>query len=315
DGGRNGVVALETDGVEISNLTVCNYLTGNHGGEGNEIWWNGGDGSGKIGMGALRGSYITATSTYSNGFDNPRGEYGIFTSNAKGPGVIDHAYGSNMGDAAFYIGACPDCNQVLTTSIGEFSALGFSGTNAGGHLKIAYNLFKNNKTGAAPDSQNNDDAPSPLSGKCPTPQEIDALSHTNSCTVWYRNRFEDNNNPNVPGSGVNGLAGGAPVGTGLVLAGTEYVTVLGNVFRRNDAWGLLVADLPDQEDPPTEIGQNCQGGISVLPSGTPAGAAICYFQAFGNDIRDNKFANNGGYRNPTNGDIGMATKLHNPGNR
>ncbi|TMK18124.1 MAG: hypothetical protein E6G68_07735, partial [Actinobacteria bacterium] len=73
DGGRNGVVALETDGVEISNLTVCNYLTGNHGGEGNEIWWNGGDGSGKIGMGALRGSYITATSTYSNGFENPRG--------------------------------------------------------------------------------------------------------------------------------------------------------------------------------------------------------------------------------------------------
>jgi len=312
--GRNGVVALEVDGVSIENLTVCNYLTGNSGGEGNEIWWNGGDGSGKIGMGSFLGRYITATSTYANGFDNPRGEYGIFTSNARGPGVIDRAYASNMGDAAFYIGACPDCHQLLIHSLGEHSSLGFSGTNAGGHLKIAYNVFRDNKTGAAPDSQNNDDAPSPLSGKCPNPAEVDQLSGTNSCTVWFNNLFVDNNNPNVPGSGVNGLAGGAPVGTGLVLAGNEYVTVLGNRFQNNKSWGLLIADLPDQEDPPSELGQNCQGGIPVLPSGTPAGSAICYFQSFGNDTRDNVFTDNGGYGNPTNGDIGMATALHNPGN-
>jgi len=318
--GRNGVVAFKTDGVYIENLTTCNYLTGNGGGEGNEIWWNGGDGSGKIGMGPYWGNYITATSTYSNGVDHPRGEYGIFVSNARGPGIIDHSYASNMGDAAYYIGACPDCNAVLRRAHGQYSALGFSGTNAGGHLVIVQNEYDHNKTGAAPDSQNNDDAPSPNNGACPNPNEISPISGTNSCTIWVNNYFHDNNNPNVPGAG-SGLAGSAPVGSGLILAGVENDTVLHNRFVRNGSWGVLVTDLPDQEDPPDDVpGQDCNGGISVLPKGAPAidplysGGALCYFQAFGNDVRDNMFEGNGFYQNPTNGDILLLTIPHNPGN-
>ena len=34
--------------VWVQNLTACNFLSGK-GEAGNEIWWNGGDGSGKIG--------------------------------------------------------------------------------------------------------------------------------------------------------------------------------------------------------------------------------------------------------------------------
>ena len=49
--GRDGIVVYKASGVTIQNLTVCDYLSGT-GGHGNEIWWNGGDGSGKIGMGA-----------------------------------------------------------------------------------------------------------------------------------------------------------------------------------------------------------------------------------------------------------------------
>ncbi|HJT38644.1 MAG TPA: hypothetical protein VJ818_09475, partial [Actinomycetota bacterium] len=255
--GMNGVVALKVDGVSIENLTTCNYLTGTGGGEGNEIWWNGGDGSGKIAMGPYWGDYITATSTYSNGFASPRGEYGIFVSNARGPGVIDHSYGSNMGDAAYYIGACPDCNAILRRAHGEFSALGFSGTNAGGHLIIQQSEFDQNLTGAAPDSQNNDDAPSPNNGACPSATEVSVVG-TNSCTIWRNNYFHDNNNPNVPGAGTGGLAASAPVGSGLVLAGTENDTVIGNRFERNGAWGVLVTDLPDEENPPSDIpSQNC----------------------------------------------------------
>ena len=268
--GMNGVVAFKVDGVSIENLTACNYLTGTSGGEGNEIWWNGGDGSGKIGMGRYWGDYITATSTYSNGFANPRGEYGIFVSNAKGPGIIDHSYASNMGDAAYYIGACPDCNAILRRAHGQFSALGFSGTNAGGHLIIERNEFDHNAIGAAPDSQNNDDAPSPNSGRCPNPNEISAAG-TNSCSIWRYNFFHDNNNPNVPGLGTGGLAGSAPVGTGIALAGIEYHTLYKNRFENNGSWGVLVTDLPDQEDPPKDVpSQNCNGGISVLPTGAPA---------------------------------------------
>jgi hypothetical protein len=318
--GMNGVVAFKVDGVSIENLTACNYLTGTGGGEGNEIWWNGGDGSGKIGMGPYWGDYITATSTYSNVFSHPRGEYGIFVSNVRGPGVIDHSYASNMGDAAYYVGACPDCNTILRRAHGEFSALGFSGTNAGGHLIIERSEFDWNLTGAAPDSQNNDDAPSPNNGACPNPNEISAVG-THSCTIWRNNNFHDNNNPNVPGAGTGGLAGSAPVGSGLVLAGTENDTVIGNIFARNGSWGVLVTDLPDEEDPPKDIpSQNCNGGISLLPNGSPAigtvysGGALCYFQAFGNDVRDNRFVGNGFYKNPGNADIGLFALPHNPGN-
>ena len=298
--GRNGVVALKSDGASIENLTVCNYLTGTSGGAGNEIWFNGGDGSGKVGMGPFSGDYLTGTSTFSKGTKNPRGQYGIFTSNARGPGLIDHSYASNMGDSAYYIGACPDCNQVLRHAHGEFSALGYSGTNSGGRLIIEDSEFDQNKTGATTNSQNNDDAPSPQNGACPS----GAQSPTGNgiCNVWRNNYFHDNNNPNVPGVG-EGLAGGAPVGAGLVLAGTENVAASHNRFAHNGGWGIVVTDLPDQESPPTDIGQNCQGGTYTIPPGTPGQDPLCYYPAFGNAIMNNVFESNGAFGNPTNGDM------------
>ena len=45
-------------------MTVCGYLCGAGGNNGNEIRWNGGDGSGTIGLSAYQGSYLTATSMY-----------------------------------------------------------------------------------------------------------------------------------------------------------------------------------------------------------------------------------------------------------
>ena len=41
----------KADNVNVENLTACNFLggTGGDGGTGNEIWWNGGAGSGKVG--------------------------------------------------------------------------------------------------------------------------------------------------------------------------------------------------------------------------------------------------------------------------
>ncbi len=309
--GRDGVEVWKADGVSIENLTVCNYLTGPSGGEGNEIWWNGGDGSGKVGMGPYYGNYITATSTYAKGQDAPRGEYGIFVSNSRGPGLIDHSYASNMGDSSYYVGACRDCNVHITHAHAQWSSLGYSGTNAGGHILIDYSQFDHNKTGIANNSQNNDDAPSPQIGLCPNPSDKGPYG-TGSCDIWRYNWIHDNNEPNVVGNGADGLAGAGPIGTGVILAGTEYVTYVHNRIERNGSWGILVADEPDQEEPPTKIGQNCQGGIPVVPAGT--GYATCYFQAFGNDVRDNSFSHNGFYGNPTNGDIGLATTPHNPGN-
>jgi hypothetical protein len=306
--GRDGVVALKASGVYIENLTVCNFLTNASGKEGNEIWWNGGDGSGRIGMGSWWGNYITATSTYSNGVNAPFGDYGIFVSNSRGPGVVDHSYASNMGDSDYYVGACPDCNAVITHAHGQYSALGYSGTNSGGNLIIENSEFDHNKSGPTTNSQNNDDAPSPQSGLCP--HGAPGPLGNGICEIWRDNLIHDNNNPNVPGNGVNGVAGDIPVGTGVVLGGSEHVDLFHNRIFDNNAWGVAVSDFPDQETPPPIA--HCQGGDYLVPPPSPS--PLCYYHAFGNVVASNSFRNNGSYGNPTNGDITLYSESHNPGN-
>ena len=58
--GRNGIVVWKANDVSIENLTVCNFQ-GGAGDSGNEVWWNGGDGSGKVGLTGYSGSYLTGT--------------------------------------------------------------------------------------------------------------------------------------------------------------------------------------------------------------------------------------------------------------
>ena len=102
--GRNGIVVWKADDVSVENLTVCNFLAGN-GAAGNEVWWNGGADSGKIGLRGYTGSYLTATSTYYGG-ETTAAQYGIFSSNARGPASWDRLYASNFNDSGMYVGAC-----------------------------------------------------------------------------------------------------------------------------------------------------------------------------------------------------------------
>lgn len=288
--GRSGIVVDKVDGTYVDNLTVCNFL-----GEGNQIWWNGGDGSGKVGMGTYWGNYLTATTTYFSASD-PAATYGIFVSNARGPGSINYTYASNMNDSSYYIGACADCNAVLDHPWAEHSALGYSGTNSGGHLVIRYGEWDDNQSGIVSNSQNNDDAPSPQDGSCP--------SGTGSCEIWTHNNVHDNNNPNVPQD--TGAASAGPVGTGMVIAGGRFDTVVDNDIHDNGAWGVLTVPYPDTEVPPSGVGQDCNGGFSgtvLNPLVGTTGSVPCYFSDWGNEIAHNTFAHNGSFGNPTNGDI------------
>jgi hypothetical protein len=312
---RNGVEVYKADNTWIENLTVCNFLDGTSGGE--QVWWNGGDGSGHIGLSGFWGNYLTASSSYSSstsgtlgaccGVNYPAGDYGLFSSNATN-GAFRHSYASNMADAAFYIGACQQvCDQVMQYDQGENSALCLSSTNAGGYLLVENNECDNNKTGLVSNSQNNDDWPSPQIGLCP-PGQTGPLG-TQSCTVWTNNNLHDNNNPDVPGNG-SGLSGGAPTGTAMILAGSTYVTLAGNTVTHNGAWGELIADLPDQEAPADNNPNPCQGGTYVpVPGGE-----TCYYPAYGNVSENNQFSGNGFFGNPSNGDIGLSTMYHDPGN-
>ena len=156
---------FKASGVSVENLTACNFIAGDLT-PADEIWFDGGGSTGTQQIGSWRGAYLSATSTYNGGPDQST-QYGIYASNTYGPGLFTQVYANNMADAAFYIGACPDCNTILDHAHGQNSAQGYSGTNSGGRLIIQNSEFDNNHTGFATNSQNNDDQPSPQSGHCP----------------------------------------------------------------------------------------------------------------------------------------------------
>jgi hypothetical protein len=287
---RDGIVVFKASGVTIQNLTVCDYLSGPSG-HGNEIWWDGGFGSGTIGMGSFSGSYLTATSQYAPASltGGNLAQYGIFANNASGPGLITHSYASNMADSSFYVGACHQvCNTTLAYDTGVNSALGYSGTNSGGRLVITDSVFALNHAGVVPNSENSGDAPPPQDGRCPG-------SATRSCTIITRNLIADNNNANTPRN-----AAAAPVGTGIQIVGGAYDTVTGNLIADQGGWGVLTSDNPDPEQPPPA--SHCQGGIENDPV-----PGVCLFRAIGNRVYGNVFIHDGFFGNQTNSDLATET--------
>jgi hypothetical protein len=211
-----------------------------------------------------------------------------------GPGVFDHSYASNMSDSGVYIGACPDCNTVVSNSQFEGNDLGYSGSNSGGHLILEHNDF------------NNDDAPPPQNGACPegkeNPSPPPGAQRKDICWVMRNNRVVENNNGGTP------VSGGAPglLGTGMTDAGGRNDLVAENTFAGNKAWGILVLTYPGiEEEPPSQVLEafpedNCREGIKAGVEGKTE----CVFEPFANEIVGNTFANNGGFKNPSNGDIG-----------
>ncbi|WAL68688.1 right-handed parallel beta-helix repeat-containing protein [Amycolatopsis cynarae] len=294
--GRNGVEALLTSGVTFDNFTVCNFLSGSAD-SGNEIWWNGGDDSGRIGLGAWWGSFLSATSTfYDPGHPESAAQYGLFVSNSDGPGSMTDTYASNFSDSGYYIGACGDCNAVIDRGHAEFNALGYSGTNSGGHLLVQNSEFDDNKDGFDTNSQNSADPPSPQDGTCPNGET--GPTGTRSCWVFRNNYVHDNNNPDVPGVGV---AGSGPVGTGISLAGARNDTVVHNRFVNNGSWAVLTTVFPDTAPASASNVPDCHGGVL---GGSAFGVTVpCLYDVWGNEIADNTFTGNGGFGNPTNGDL------------
>jgi hypothetical protein len=281
-GPLNGIMVWKADDVWVQNLTVCNFLAG-AGDTGNEIWWNGGANSAKIGGWGFGGDYLTATSTYYGG-EKTAAQYGIFSSDWSG-GTWDNTYASNFNDSGYYIGACQNqCDQVVDHAWAEYNALGYSGSNSGGNLVVENSQFDNNEDGFDTNSQNGDNPP-PQDGTCPN-NGISPITHTHSCWVFMDNWVHDNNNPNVPAAG---SAAAGPVGTGMSLSGARNDTVMNNVFENNGAWGTILVPYPDSGPP-------CTGGTS-----TPV---ACLYDEWGDAVIGNTYEHNGFFGNPTNGDIG-----------
>jgi hypothetical protein len=299
-GGRNGILIYKAKGVVVENLSVCNFLNGDLGG-GNQIWWDGGASTGtQTSLGTWWGSYLTATSSYYKDANTASAGYGIYSSNTQAPGygVFAHDYASNMNDSAYYVGACPDCQVTLDDVHGENAPQGYSGTNSGGHVVVENSEFDHNETGFATGDLNNDDAPGPQDGTCPgnavNPQAPPHIQRTHVCWVFVHNYVHDNNNPNVPSQGV---AGAAPVGTGITIYGGRHDVFTQNRITDNGAWGIIFVPFPDTSNPPPVA--HCNGGADLSTPGQP----FCYYDNWGSEFANNTFSGNGFFGNPSNGDI------------
>ncbi len=281
----NGIEIWKANGVSVENLTVRDFDRPTLDGEGgNEIWWNGGDGSGTIGLSGWRGRYLT---TYSTGL---LAGYGIFMSNSV-KGSLDNVYASGFNDSGLYLGACPDCRATIAHALVENNALGYSGTNSGGHIVVRDSVFRHNSSGVGPNSLNNDDQPPPQNGACdaglntsPTPTFVS--TRIKRCTVFKRNIIEDNDNLTTP---ANSTAASIPFGNGVILIGTYADMIRDNIIRNNPSSGLLGVENPDPF-PPT--------------------AQTVYFQLAGNKVFRNTFSNNGfGSTDPNAGDVTLVGGL------
>ena len=290
--GRNGVLIWKADNVSVDNLTVCNFLNG-HDDAGNEVWWDGGDGSGQIGLSGYWSNYVTTTSTYYD--ESTAAAYGIFSSNSAGPATWDHVYASNFNDSGAYVGACHQvCDIVIDHSKFEYNALGYSGTNSGGAIVIQNSEFDHNEDGLDTNTSYSGDPTAPQDGACPD-GAVSPITHTSSCWTFQNNNVHDNNNADTPSAG---SAAAGPYGTGMTISGGRNNTVMNNTFSNNGAWGVLFVPYPDGGSP--VLGQSCTGlGGAMNP------LLGCVFEASGNALLNNTFVNNGYFGNPSNSDYGQ----------
>jgi hypothetical protein len=273
----NGIV-VTADRVWVENLTVRNFdrRTRDDSKTGNEIWWDGTKHAGRIGIAGWWGQYLTA---YDTGL---LGGYGLYTSNAV-DGWFKHVYASGMNDSGLYVGACRDCHALVQDALVERNALGWSSTNAGGHLIVENSTFRDNGVGIAPDSELVD-LPPPQDGACnagsnrsPTPAF--ASTDISRCTIFRDNVIADNANLSTP---ANSTLLGGPWGVGVMLPGAYADLIENNTIKGNPTFGALVFEQP-YPFPPTP--------------------RTVYFQVAGNRVSNNAFSGNG--TQPGGADIGL----------
>jgi hypothetical protein len=262
----NGIV-VHANGVWIENLTVRNFdrRTREDSKDGNEIWW-GEDKGNKITLHGWWGQYLTA---YDTGL---LGGYGLFASHSV-DGFFKHVYASGFNDSGLYVGACRDCHARVQDALVERNALGWSSTNAGGHLIVEDSTFRNNSVGIAPDSEPDSDLPPPQDGACNSASNRAKLptftsTQIDRCTIFRHNLIEDNGNISTP---ANSDILNAPWGEGVVIGGDYADLIEDNTIRDNSTFGVLVLERPDP---------------------FPVQSGTVYFQSSGDRVSDNRITGN-----------------------
>jgi len=226
------------NGVALENMTARNYTL-------NGFFWTGVKG--------FRASYLTA---YNNG------DYGIYAFGST-DGVFEHSFASGSPDSAFYVGQCAPCRVVLNDVIGDYSGLGYSGTNSSGDMYVLNSRFEHNRSGIST-----------------TTFDIE-LNPPGRDTTVMGNVVSD--------SGLDNEAAGfyateTLAGTGIGLVGTHNNHVEHNLVVRSRNNGILVAPILDRHYWPA-TGHVVRNN-TVLGSGR-ADLAVSGFGSIGNCFSGN----------------------------
>ena len=223
DGGdalENGIL-VAADNVAVENLTVRRFAV-------NGLLFtkayddNVDDPADHEVLQGYRASYVTASNN---------GLYGIYSFFARG-GVIEHSYASGHSDSGFYVGQCKPCDAVLRDNIAELNAVGYEGTNASGNLFVLSSIWRRNRVGVTPNSQN-----------------MERLAPQGD-TVIAGNLVEENQDPGAPSAGQGGS------GLGIAVGGGERNRVLRNLVRGNVNAGIVVTDLAGYQPSANEVREN-----------------------------------------------------------
>jgi plastocyanin len=194
----NGFI-VTAPGVALENLTARDY-------QGNGFYWTGVDG--------YRGSYLTA---YRNG------DYGIYAFNST-DGLFEHSYASGSPDSGFYIGQCNPCNAEINDVVSEYNELGYSGTNASGQLFVVNSVWRNNRSGIAPNT---------LDSEQLAPQ---------GNAVFAGNRVYDNQSAKAAHSNDSGFD--SAFGTGIAVIGGNDNIISKNLVLNQIRAGIVIAPNP-----------------------------------------------------------------------
>ena len=191
---RSNAIEVTADGVTLENMSAHNFTA-------NGFYWDEVDG--------YAGRYLTVWNV---------GLYGIYAISSRG-GVMEQSLVSGAADAAFYIGECQPCDATIRNVTATLSAVGYSGTNAGGNLVVEDSRFLLNSVGILPNSFD--------VGLEPPPQH-DAIFRRNE----------------VAGSGTVVTPRTTPLGgyhgVGIGIAGGQGNLVEDNVVRGSARYGIAV---------------------------------------------------------------------------
>jgi len=240
DGGfeREDAIFVTADDIVLENVTARHYTR-------NGFFWTGVEG--------YRASYLTA---YNNRL------YGVYAFDSV-HGVFEHSYASGHTDSGFYVGQCEPCHAIVDDVRAEHNAIGYSGTNAGGHLTVKDSVWRKNMGGIFPNS---------LDTEADPPQNAARIEN---------NLVEDNNNADAP----DAAFGYAAFGTGINLAGGINNEVVNNEVRDHANFGIVAVPMIDRNL--YRPASNYVAGNAVSGSGR-ADLALGEPQGGGNEFVDNE---------------------------